>query len=50
MQRHGDEVELDTVEARAGTTPHIVRYVLAISLTLAVIALSIIWISGAMRT
>jgi len=36
-----------TDEARAGTTPHIVRYVLGISLALTIIALSAIWITGA---
>ena len=50
MQRNGDEIELQPDEARAGSTPHIVRYVLAISLSLAIIALTIIWISGAMRS
>lgn len=36
------ETHIDTEQARAGSTPHIVRYVLAISLTLAVIAMLII--------
>lgn len=47
MERHGDEVEVTTTEARGGSTPHIVRYVLAISLLLAIVALSLVWISGA---
>lgn len=47
MQRQGDEVHIDTDEARGGSTPHIGRYVLAIGLVLAVIALSTIWITGA---
>jgi hypothetical protein len=34
-------------DARAGTTPHIVRYVLGISLALAILAMSAIWITGA---
>lgn len=33
------ETRKDTEQARAGSTPHIVRYVLAISLGLAVVAL-----------
>jgi hypothetical protein len=41
------EVHIDTEEARAGSTPHIVRYVLIISLFLAIAALSVIWITGA---
>ncbi len=47
MQRVGDEVHIDSNEARSGSTPHIVRYVLMISLVLAVLALSAIWITGA---
>lgn len=47
MHRNGDEVHLDMQEARSGDTPHIVRYVLAISLLLAILALSAIWITGA---
>ncbi len=31
---------ISTIKARAGATPHIVRYVLAISLVLAVVALA----------
>ena len=48
MERHGEEIHITTDEARAGSTPHIVRYMLAISLLLAIIALSAIWISGAL--
>jgi hypothetical protein len=47
MERQGDEVHIETDEARGGSTPHIVRYVLVISLVLAVAALSLIWITGA---
>jgi hypothetical protein len=47
MERHGEEVEVTTTEARGGSTPHIVRYVLAVSLLLAVIALSVVWMTGA---
>ena len=48
MERIGDEVHLDMEEARSGTTPHIVRYVLVISLFLAILAMSAIWITGAL--
>ncbi|GGB95124.1 hypothetical protein GCM10011494_11980 [Novosphingobium endophyticum] len=48
METRGDEVHVDVEEARAGNTPHIVRYVLLISLALAIIALSAIWITGAL--
>lgn len=47
MERQGDEVHISTVEASGGSRSHIVRYVLAISLFLAIAALSIIWIVGA---
>jgi hypothetical protein len=50
MERHGDEIHITTEEARAGSTPHIVRYVLGISLTLAIIGLSLVWIIGALNT
>lgn len=48
METRGEEVHIDTDEARSGSTPHIVRYVLLISLTLAIVALSAIWITGAL--
>lgn len=48
MQRIGEEVHVDTDEARAGSTPHIVRYVLLISLALAIIAMSAVWITRAL--
>ena len=35
--------EIGTTEVRPGRTPHIVRYVLAISLTGAVVALAVVW-------
>ncbi len=50
MDRQGDEVHVETDEARGGSTPHIVRYVLAISLFLAIAALSLIWITGALSS
>ena len=50
MERHGEEVEVTTTEARGGETPHIVRYVLIISLVLAIVAMSVIWITGAVGT
>ena len=50
METHGDEVHVSTAEARAGDTPHVVRYVLAISLVLAIAALSLVWITGALTT
>ena len=47
MERHGEEVHVNTEDARGGSTPNIVRYVLVISLLLAIVALSAIWMTGA---
>ncbi len=47
MKRDGDQVEVDTEEASGGVKNHGVRYVLAISLFLAIAALSIAWMTGA---
>lgn len=49
MDNEQDEIHLDTDQARAGSTPRVVRHVLAISLFFAVAAMSIIWITGALR-
>lgn len=49
MQRLGDEVHLEDDEARGGQTPHIVRYVLGISLGLAILAMSAVWIWRALE-
>ena len=48
MERHGDEIHVATDEARGGSTPHIVRWVLGISLFLAIALLSMTWITGAL--
>ncbi|GGD68136.1 hypothetical protein [Croceicoccus mobilis] len=50
MQRHGEEVDLTTDEARGGSTPHIVRYILFISLFLAALAMTIAWVTGALSS
>ena len=50
MERQGDEIHVSETEASAGSQPHIVRWVLAISLILAVLALSTIWIVGALAS
>lgn len=50
MERQGNEVHIHTEEARGGSTPHIVRYVLVISLVLAIAALSLIWITGSLSS
>ena len=50
MERRGDQVRVTDDEARSASTPHIVRYVLVISLLLVILALSAIWITGAMKS
>ncbi len=50
MQMHGDEIHVSTTEASGGVTRHGVRYVLLISLLLAIALLSAIWITGALGT
>ena len=48
MESRGEEIHVDTDEARAGSTPSVVRYVLLVSLALAIVALSAVWITGAL--
>jgi hypothetical protein len=50
MHREGDEVHISTDEARGGSTPGYMRYVLGISLVLAIGVLSLIWITGALSS
>jgi hypothetical protein len=46
MEREGEEVHVTETEASAGSQPHIVRYVLGISLILVVVLMSLVWIIG----
>jgi hypothetical protein len=46
MERQGEEVHVSQEEASGGAQPHIVRYVLAVSLFLVVVLMSLIWILG----
>lgn len=46
MERQGDEVHIETDDARGGSTPHIVRYVLVISLFLVIAAFAIASVVG----
>src|SRR5688572_17173932 len=48
MERQGDEVHVETDEARGGSTPHIVRWILIVGITLAIVLLSATWIIGAL--
>lgn len=49
MEIRGGEIHIETDEARGGSTPHIVRYVLIISLMLAIGLLSLVWVTGAIN-
>lgn len=44
MQKLHRETHIDTDEARGGSTPNVVRWVLGSSLVLAVAAMSAVWI------
>jgi hypothetical protein len=44
MERKGDEVHLDTTEVRAGSTPHVARWVLHFGVAGVVIAFILVWL------
>ena len=46
MERQGDEVHASEEDASGGVQPHMVRYVLGVSLLLVVVLMSAIWILG----
>ena len=46
IERDGEEVHVSQEEASGGVQPHVVRYVLGVSLILVVILMSVIWIVG----
>lgn len=48
MNQQDDAVHVDSDRARAGSTPHVVRWMLGISLLLAVVAMSFAWIIPAL--
>jgi len=50
MTSNGDKVRVDAEDARAGQTRHMVRYVLGVSLFLAILAMTIAWVAGALAT
>ena len=47
MDNDHNEPHFETDAARGGSTPHIVRWILAVSLFAAIALLSVIWITGA---
>ncbi len=46
MEKHGDEIRETETEASGGAKLGVMRYVLGISILLAIIALTIIWVTG----
>lgn len=50
MERHGNETHITTEEARGGEGKNVLRWMLAISLVLAIAALTIIWVTGSLVT
>lgn len=46
MDEETREVVIETDKARAGSTNHVVRFVLAISLALAIIAMGLVWFAA----
>lgn len=50
MERQGDEVHMDTTEASAGSRENVVRWVLIVGTFLAIVLLSVAWITGALTT
>ncbi len=47
MHKDGDHIDVTEEEASAGSKNNGVRYVLAISLGLAIVVLSLMWMTGA---
>lgn len=45
-QGHDERIVETATEARAGTTPHIVRYVLGISLVLVIVAFAVVLVTA----
>jgi hypothetical protein len=46
MHIEGDEIHVSSEEASGGTQPKVLRYMLAVSLFLAIVTLSAIWMTG----
>lgn len=47
MENRSGEIHISTDEARGGSTSHVVRWVLGISLLAAIALLSALWMTGA---
>ncbi|MEO1920925.1 MAG: hypothetical protein COW16_10810 [Sphingomonadales bacterium CG12_big_fil_rev_8_21_14_0_65_65_10] len=47
MRKEGEEIHVETDEVRGGSSSGVVRWVLLIGLLIAIVALSITWMTGA---
>jgi len=50
MDTNKNEIHIDRNEARAGSTPGVVRYILLISLVLVIVAFAVIVMTGALNS
>ena len=50
MHREGEEIHITTDEARGGETGTGLRYMLGFGLALVIVALSAVWITGALSS
>jgi len=48
MRNENGKVHSETDEARGGSTPHVVRWILVISTLAAIVLLTIVWVTGAL--
>lgn len=46
MEEDGKPVIIETNKVRAGSTPHIVRYILVVSMALAIVGMALVWWIG----
>jgi hypothetical protein len=49
MEREGEEIHVSETEAKAGNRGNHVRNILVISLFLAIVIMSVLWITGALN-
>lgn len=46
MTEEPEPVAVETNKARAGSTPHVVRYILVVSMALAIVGMGLVWWLG----
>ena len=50
MRREGEEVHLNEIEASGGSKEGVLRWILILGVLLAIVLLTIVWITGAVST